>query len=246
MKTYKLNFNTNAFIGDTSVEKKESVFECSVNLLKLVSNLNEGLETSNESIDAGIDFIMECDNLFAQNISAILNADEEMLGTTSGLRRRLKSAVNSVKSLKEDLEYNTQTFLPLDEEQLVEVGDAFDRILGNLACYVFHQFDLSLYLVKDFEEVSDALDLYCRKNNLDYSELSVIAVECRSLMDAHAPNIGVLEKYPEFEKAFSELAGEDLYDCEFITLEVVKKLVSGEMTVPEFRDFVTESLEKED
>lgn len=243
MKVTVLDFNSDALVGSVSVEQKELIFSSSVKLLNSIIGLSNKLESSKGDIDSSIDFIIDCDSFFAEDLKVLKEANVRLVSSTSGLRRRLRRVIESYNTLKADLEYNCQTFLPLDDEQYDNVSTVLDGLMGNLACYLYHQFNLSDYLKEDYDEISDVLDLYVRRNKLEFIAISGLAVQCRSLMDAHAPSIGVLEKYPEYAEPFSELAGEDLYDCEFITLDVVKDLVSGRMTVQEFREFVTEQLE---
>ena len=265
MKIYDLKFNSTAVTPVITTEFKVKLLNDCLNLIDSVFDVyNKGMKGSGkdsdeasvssafsrkqESLDDSLEYILECEKLSVIDIETLEQTSSFELGRTAGIRRRLRTAIKSFKAAVEVINSHSKTFIPFLPDELDDLLDLFDTTLGNLACFVYHQFELINYTQSNvYEEMSNVLDIYLRENGgLSQDDLYVLSVRVRAIMQQFAPKIGVFDKYPELLEQFSELVGEDLYDCEFITIDLVKDLLSGKVNLEDFRNYITSKIEEDD
>lgn len=248
MKIYNLKFSETILSGKVELSTKVAILDDLYAKYELFSNLLDRTrnEIKNPDSDSAVDLLLSMEEVLVLNLDIINELAEACSASTIGLRRRVYIINMLIKDLKKEIEPASELFIPFSTEELMRLEKLLSEIVGNTACFITTQFNVSDLLdVDEVEEVSDVLDSFLTSRKMSVESAKVIFKEVRQRMLDESPSIGAFEKYPELLEPFSLIVGTDLYDCEFITVDIIRKVINKEMTLEQFRKFIAEGIENE-
>ena len=206
-------------------------------------------EESSKEFDDSILLLMDTETLLTLNLDPIETLYEKFLPSTPALIRRVNTFILAMEDAKKVIESQVELYIPYEADELKELKSNLITAVGNIACYTYFEFGFKdIYRLKDepLKEVYDCIDMFMAKASLDEEGIKNISSLLNKLIDIYRPNIGVFERYPDLLEPFSELVGEDLYDCVDIDLKVIEDLINGKISVDDFKVQLESILEKED
>lgn len=248
MKIYNLKFSETILSGKVELSTKAAILDDLYSKYKLFSSLLDKTrnEIKNPDNDSSVALLLDMEEVLVLDLGIIEELAGSCSASTIGLRRRIYVLNVLIKDLKKEIEPASELFIPFSTDELVKVEKLLSEIVGNSACFIVTQFNASDLLDYDeVEEISDALDSFLTSRKMSIDSAKEVFKEIRQRMLDESPSIGAFEKYPELLEPFSLIVGTDLYDCEFITVDIIRKVINKEMTLDQFRKFIAEGIENE-
>lgn len=245
MKHFIVKFHeANTKIGTLSAGNLLDFLNCSVTIVKNLQSfrgeLSEVLgEVSIESLsDDELDSLLE------------LLEDSVVLDTTpldlfvmynysrwGSLNKYLRDTIYYIKTYNALLEKYVQRWTRPTQEDLVKMKSYCESVLSNLLFIIYFEFDMGSV----FEEVSgryyidEIYNKFCNQFGLDPEENSKAIEDLKKVFKIH---LAIFDEYPELEEPFSVIMGPNLVDIdeEKLTLDIVTKVISGELSDSQAHD----------
>jgi septum formation topological specificity factor MinE len=169
------------------------------------------------------------------------------------VQRRIDSAVHYLGLLEEQIVQVSTAFIPVDEETKKVLLKLCEIVLGDLACFIYFQFDLDKIQAqiangkKQSElEITVAVGRYLEESGKSLTGFLEVLTE---VMNNHRPTFTIFEEFPELEAEFYDIAGAYIKDfdrlSDFITADVVKAVVFNESDVEEIIKSLERSIDSE-
>ena len=226
--------------GDKLFNDCMNSFKYLVGLEKIMMTEKEYNEKNNEPIDDfsyhQLDMLEEQDDL--GDLKAI-GAFVVGVGSKDGCsHRRLDRFAQEFNNFRRLAREYADDYVPLDKKQLAEVADYVYQAIGQLAYYMYYQFNMDDFLedVKEGKEdyrTDLAVFNYCDKNGINVEDLVNFVNEVRL---THKPNLPVFDECPDLENEFFDVAGAYIDDYELLesklTVADVRAILSGNVDIP--------------
>jgi len=157
---------------------------------------------------------------------------------TDAIQRRAASSVHYLQLLKERVDEVSEVFIPMDNETIEMLRELCLTTLGELAYFLYFQFQLEDTLT-DLSEGNDprvnvALAQFVDESGNDLEQVVTFVSE---IMTEHRPTFTIFEEFPDLEDPFFEIVGPYVKDFEriidFVTAEVVRDVIKNAGDVEE-------------
>lgn len=209
-------------------------------LKRALERHKEFLKTS--SYEDSFGYLLDLEEVAGMDISAEEVINSDACGVNEVVNRRIDMFILNFKDLHKMVKGFCDDFLPLSEEDLRLLGINLKISLGQLACFLYYELSLTDYSDTDESKYPDenseldVIDYLKIKKGWDDRDLHSFANSMFQIILECNPSMGVFEKYPDLLEPFSELVGEDLYDCIDLDLGTVLDVVEGKMSLDTFRE----------
>ncbi|GAA0101707.1 hypothetical protein UT300012_24220 [Paraclostridium bifermentans] len=225
--------------GDRLFEDCMNSFKYLVGLEKIMMTEKEYNEKNEEPIDDfsynQLDVLEEQDDL--GDLKAI-GAFVVGVGSKDGSsHRRLDRFAQEFNNFRRLAREYADDYVPLDKKQIAEVADYVNQAIGQLAYYMYYQFNMGDFLEDVEAEKEDyrtdlAVFNYCDRHDIKVEDLINLVNEIRL---THKPQLPVFDECPDLENEFFDVAGPYIDDYELLesklTVADVRAILSGNVDV---------------
>ncbi|MNM62909.1 hypothetical protein D3C81_742580 [compost metagenome] len=243
MEIKKLQYNKTT--GVDLVVELDQRYRYFKSYLDLVTTIDTFVRKSMDFLESGSgdylkseELLLDSEKILAFDRQYIMNMDNFKLATTESLRRRVEHINLCFNKSIELMENNINLFIPYTTSELEAVTAVLKECEGHLASFLLYQYGLDEFYTGEIECVFDVIEYWMSKSKIDIEHIKNLAIYLQKAMLKFRPSMGVFEYYPDLLEPFSALVGSDLYECEDITLDIVTKVLDGNMTITEFQEYL--------
>lgn len=223
-----INHKINKAIASIKKEHLVGFFEESRNSIEILTALRDAFDAYEEGS-------MDADGLYETVSSSEIQAfyaEIYYLTASSFIPSISKHAMSLCKLIceyNEKVKYFNDNFLYLEDSDIATFRNYTYTILAGLLFIIYFDFHLD-DIVAGNEDIDEIYDYYCKQNDL---VAALDAIDVNNLRRVYRLKVDIFDEYPEYEDAYDAIVGPYRFDIdeEQLTIEHVKRLVSGEIDV---------------
>ncbi|MGL4950166.1 MAG: hypothetical protein ACRC5M_07260 [Anaeroplasmataceae bacterium] len=248
MKVVELVFNSTAVTGVKNLEEKVLYLKDSLKVQYEIMGIAVALEnyinSTDKSFNSGIELVMDTERLLTIDTSSMEKLSTHYLPSLPSLRRRVRGFLELFSKCKEIVEEQSDAFVPYLDETSVVLMKLLKECLGQISCFIYHQFGFSELLfvdsIDEIEEIYDTMDAYMRSNSFSLKDMINIAIQLKTCINIANPLLGVFERYPELLEPFERLVGADLFDSANLDIKTIMSVIDGTTSITDFQVLLQE------
>lgn len=236
----------------TLEEKGNLLVKCikDFNILNSMFIKHKDFVKNSTSFEDSFVYLLDLEEIQTMRIDEEKFLNKNVLSINETVDRRIDMFVLAFESLHELVSDYIADFQPLSKGDLNRLEFYLKASLGQLSCYIYYELGLKSYETNDTmpseSEKLDVVDFIESNFHYDDNDITELANKLSSVVLECNPSMGVFEKYPELLEPFSELVGEDLYDCIDLDLKTVMDVIEGKMPIADFNEKLREIRLKEE
>ena len=211
--------------------------------MKVIRNSKEILDALQQTADGDIDEDDELDLLescHADDIKSLIVFKNTAASVYNSINYYVESLCDVILNNNRNIDEIVDSGVYVTDEWAEILKKENERIIGGLCYVLWYEFNVDSYYntINDASpEIDQVLKGYFDTNNIDVAS----GIEAlRADKETYKFKLMVFDEYPEKEDDFLRLMGPDIggIDPEALTIELVNKVLSGDMTPQELCDTI--------